>query len=614
MYQQFNPTEYTPHGWLREQLRIQANGQAGNLDKIWPDVRDSGWIGGTREGWERAPYWLDGFIPLAYLLDEADMIARADRYVNAILDRQQPSGWICPCPEDKCETYDIWVIYLIGKVLALYYEFTGSERAKDGLYRAMANFHGLLSSGKISLAPVPHRSRWGETRWFEAFISLQFLYDEYHEEWILDLAKTLRRQGTHWPDLTELWKRPLNHWCYETHIVNIAMMLKYEAVSSQLLGEEYEGQADALWKILEQYNGTAVGCFTGDECLSGLANNQGTELCSIVDLMYSCELLYAATGNDIWAARLEKLAFNALPATISDDMWTHQYDQSVNQIACVRFPGKSFFRTNGPDAHLFGLEPHYGCCTANHGQGWPKLAMNVFLRDGDAILCALMLPAELNTKIGDAQVCVKNETEYPFRLSCRFTVETDRAVHFPLKIRIPQWAKGVRVNGESVEKQVFLEFDRTWTGSTEILVELIDTPRFVSRPHGLRCVEYGPLVFALPIEHESKMYEYEKNGVERKFPYCDYELYPKSEWRYGFCSQELTVCENEGDEIPFSSTHPRITIKTRCVPVDWDYADGYDTVAEKCPSSTQAVGEPEEKELYPYGCTRLRITESVYVK
>ena len=35
------------------------------------------------------PYWLDGFIPLAYLLEDEGMIRRAQRYVDDILT---PSG------------------------------------------------------------------------------------------------------------------------------------------------------------------------------------------------------------------------------------------------------------------------------------------------------------------------------------------------------------------------------------------------------------------------------------------------------------------------------------------------------------------------------------------
>src|SRR5690349_12111462 len=51
-----------PQGWLLEQLRLQGGGLSGHLDEFWPDVKDSGWKGGKAEGWERAPYWLDGFI------------------------------------------------------------------------------------------------------------------------------------------------------------------------------------------------------------------------------------------------------------------------------------------------------------------------------------------------------------------------------------------------------------------------------------------------------------------------------------------------------------------------------------------------------------------------
>lgn len=59
VYTPFTAEEIMPCGWL-QQLRIQAEGLSGNLHKVWPDIRDSKWIGGTREGWERVPYWLDG--------------------------------------------------------------------------------------------------------------------------------------------------------------------------------------------------------------------------------------------------------------------------------------------------------------------------------------------------------------------------------------------------------------------------------------------------------------------------------------------------------------------------------------------------------------------------
>ena len=86
-------------GWLLRQLEIQAEGLSGHLDLVWPDIRESKWIGGDKEGWERVPYWLDGFIPLAYLLDDEDLKKRAKRYIDAILaarrktDGSAPVSW-----------------------------------------------------------------------------------------------------------------------------------------------------------------------------------------------------------------------------------------------------------------------------------------------------------------------------------------------------------------------------------------------------------------------------------------------------------------------------------------------------------------------------------------
>lgn len=289
---------------------------------------------GSREGWERVPYWLDGFIPLAYLLEDRDMIARAGRYVDAILRAQRPDGWICPCKDEERSGYDPWAILLISKVLTVCYDCSKDVRIPEVLYRLLRNAYELLQSGEIRLF------NWGKFRYFEGLIAVRFLYARCGEDWLLRLAALLKAQGTDYGSLTGLWKTPLNRWRFETHIVNIAMMLKAEALECTLTGAPYTDQAEALHKILERYNGTPVGLFTGDECLSGLSPIQGTELCAVVEQMYAYEWLYACTGEDKWAERLELLAFNALPAACSDDMWAHQYVQMSNQIACEIFPGK----------------------------------------------------------------------------------------------------------------------------------------------------------------------------------------------------------------------------------------------------------------------------------
>ena len=119
-----------PKGWLEKQLRIQAEGLSGHLHEFWPDIADSQWIGGAADSWERVPYWLDGYIPLAYLLQDKKMIDTVLFYVNRIIENQHADGFICPPSIKERGRYDVWSVFLILKVLAQFFEWTGDKRAE----------------------------------------------------------------------------------------------------------------------------------------------------------------------------------------------------------------------------------------------------------------------------------------------------------------------------------------------------------------------------------------------------------------------------------------------------------------------------------------------------
>ena len=597
----YTTNEIKPTGWLKNQLKIQAEGLCGNLDKIWPDIKDSAYIGGTREGFERVPYWLDGFIPLAFLLDDEDMKKRAKKYIYAIMSFQKEDGWICPCEDEKRAEYDSWAVQLISKVFTLYYQCTKDEKVLKSLYKALKNYYELLNNGRISL------HTWGKFRFFETFIAIDFLYEIYKEEWLTSLAKILKEQGVNYNSLTNRWKTPLNEWHLETHNVNLAMMLKEEALTANVLKQEYKDNAEKLYEILSKYNGTSVEIFTGDECLSGLGANRGTELCAVVEQMFSYEQLFSFTGDNKWLERLEVIAFNALPATISEDMWTHQYLQMQNQIECSKFSKKSHFRTNGPEAHLYGLEPHFGCCTANFGQGFPKLALASFMHNENQVISAIPIPTTLKTN----DFSIELKTEYPFKN--RFTYKVKSKKDFSFIIRVPSFAKKARLNGKRVKKgDIKIEIK---ANSNQIIeLEFTTVARLEKRPNKLNVLKCGSLVFALPIEYSTKMYEYEKDGVERKFPYCDYELFPKSKWQYAFCSKRFNLKENKVSKTPFSSKKPAITIQAYAKEIDWGYADGYTNVCNVAPKSLKPKSKKQKITLYPYGSTKLRMTELPLIK
>ncbi len=596
----YTSKELKPRGWIRRQLEIQAAGLSGNLHKIWPDVRDSAWIGGNREGWERVPYWLDGFIPLAYLLENDELIAAAKEYIDAIISAREDDGWICPCKKEKRAHYDTWAVQLISKTLKVYYDCSGDERIPQVIYSILRNYYELLKSGEIRLFG------WAAYRWFETFIALNFLYERYGEDWIKDLAVILKKQGYDYSAAVESWKKPRHLWLRKTHIVNLVMMLKSEAVSHSLLGEKYTDLAEKFRTVLDRYNGTAFEGFTGDEVLSGIDPSRGTELCSVVEQMYSYEELFAHTGDNKWAERLEVIAFNALPATLSEDMWVHQYVQMVNQIACERTGVPAPFSTNGPEAHLFGLQPNFGCCTANFSQGWPKLALSAFMHSESRIINSVFLPSELKTR----GITVTLDTDYPFENKMRYTVESER--EFDFVIRIPSFAQNLRVNGE--EKETADIEMKIPAGHTVIDVSFEAEPYLAERPAGLRVLRAGSLLFSVPIGYKKKMHEYTRFGVERRFPYCDYQLIPQTPWNYAFSGEEFVIERAGAGAVPFSAENPPVRIRAKMQKIDWGYKFPYKTVCRKTPKSREPLSEPEEIILCPYGSAKLRMTEMPLLK
>lgn len=601
----FTAKEIKPRGWMRRRLELQAAGLAGNLDKVWPDVADSQWIGGSRDSWERVPYWLDGFIPLAFLLDDDDLKARAKKYIDAILARQEADGWLCPCERDQRAKYDTWALELISKVLILWYDCSGDERIPDVLYRAMkcfdrhTNRHLLLE--------------WGSARWFEALFALYRLYEWYGEEWILTLADKLGAVGTDWKKVFTRWQyeKPRygekESWGLLHHVVNNAMALKSDALYSRITGEDPTALFNTMWETLCAAHGQPFGTFSGDECLAGTSPIAGTELCSVVEAMFSFETILSITGDPAFADKAEFVGFNALPATISPDMWSHQYDQMANQISCRILPREHIhFTTNHCDSALFGLEPNFGCCTSNMGQGFPKLCLSSFFQKGDGIASAVLVPSELHTKLEDAEVTVTLDTDYPFRGTLNYTVTVSRPISFPLYIRIPGFAKSARVDGQNAAPGTFFEVCREWSGTTAVQAELFFDTELKDGFDGMKSVVRGPLLYALNIDAEWHPLEYVKDGVTRKFPYCDFELLPTSEWQYALAGREFTPVELPPDNAyRFSPEGAPIALEADLVRIDWGEAYG---VAFASPRDRTPLGTPVKMRLIPYGCTNLRLS------
>ncbi len=223
-----------PAGWLKDQLRIQAGGQSGHLDEFWPDIKDSSWIGGKAEGWERVPYWLDGVVPLAYLLDDETLKGKVKRYIDTILDHQQPDGWLGPIGDtQKHKPYDVWPLFPLFKALTQYQEATGDPRVIPALWKCAKKIDEVISKEPLY--------SWAQVRAADFAVSLYWLHDRTHEAWLLDLARKAFAQSHDWtktydPDNYPFKEKTTKGHSLIDHGVNTGMALKYGAVRWRLTG------------------------------------------------------------------------------------------------------------------------------------------------------------------------------------------------------------------------------------------------------------------------------------------------------------------------------------------------------------------------------------------
>lgn len=609
-----------PKGWLARQLRIQADGLSGHLDETWADVgSESGWLGGKGESWERGPYWLDGLIPLAYALDDATLKAKAQRFMDWTLDHTASDGMLGP-PSNN----DWWPRVVMLKALTQYFECTGDPRVIPVMSRYL----------RYQLATLPARPLrdWSKFRWQDELLSVIWLYNRTGDAYLIDLAHLLHKQGYNWvaefedfpykqritAEFIKLEEgKGLEDLALATHGVNNGQGVKTGPVWSLISGST--GDRDAVLKMiaeLHRYHGLPNGMFSCDEHLSGLNPSQGSELCTVVEYMFSLEQALAITGHAELGDRLEQLAFNALPGTITDDMWAHQYNQEPNQIECSLHSKP--WTTDGPESNLYGLEPNFGCCTANFNQGWPKFLNTLFMLSGDqtsdasdGLVAVAYAPCETCTLVRGRQVHITEETDYPFRNTVRLTINPDAALRFPLQLRIPGWTEGasISVNGKqqsSSKPGSFARIDREWHAGDRVEIIFPMAPRVIEGFNKSVAIERGPLVFSLGVgESWVKLRD---RGLT-----ADWQVFPTEAWNYALAvdplnaAKAIAVTESDVGQVPFSRRHPAVELHVKARRLDaWRAVDG---VAEAVPQSPiKSEHATETVSLIPYAAAKLRIT------
>jgi Beta-L-arabinofuranosidase, GH127 len=600
-----------PTGWLLEQLRLQGDGQTGHLEEIWADVGpNSAWLGGTGEAWERGPYYLDGLLPLAHVLDDAKLLEKANRWIEAIFSSQREDGFFGPASNN-----DWWPRMVVLKVLTQHFDATQDARVIPFMRRYFEH----------QLEHLPDRplEGWGAARGAENILPVLWLFNQTHDSRLLELVDLILAQTIDWASyLTKnLARGTVREFSHFTHVVNVAMSLKLPALRFQRDGDprHLETIHESL-ENLDALHGMVNGMFSGDEWLAGLGPERGVETCAVVEMMFSLEQLVRSFGESEFGDRLEQIAFNALPAAMGPDMRTHQYHQQINQVLCTIADRDWTMST--ADANTFGLEPHFGCCTANLHQGWPKFVRALWMGTPSGGLAAIAYaPCRLSHTVAGVPVTLETFTDYPFKEHLEIVLTPERPVQFEVLLRAPAWcdAPEVRLNGQILEVEHmstgFLRLEREWTAGDRIALVLPMQVRAHQRPRDAMALTLGPLTLAFaPGEVWERIPGSEGLG--------DFEVRFRRSWSYALALEPARANECRVERLSVPS--PPFSHKTGSAPIGVEHValrvhvsaellNSWKLEQHSAAPPPQGLTGPLRAEhqipLVPYGCARIRIAE-----
>jgi len=645
LYQELPLGAIQPQGWLKHQLQIMAKGTSGHLDEVYAKVgNDNGWLGGAGDAWEETPYWLDGAVPLAWLLKDVTLQKKVKKYIDWTIEHQRPSGYfggttkferdndtLVTVKNVKEAGEDWWPKMVMLKVMRQYYLATGDQR----VILFMTNYFQFQLQA-LKEAPLSRWTEWAVSRGTDNAMMAQWLYQQTRDESLLELASLIESQSFNWSEWLSnrdwvIWAAAhQNHdnWMHR-HGVNVAMGIKSPAINYQRTGDEkYLKSLKTGFSDLMTLHGLPNGVFSADEDLHGNNPVQGTELCAIVEAMYSLEEAAAITGDAAYLDALERMAFNALPSQTTDDYNNKQYFQVANQVQI----SKGVFNFSLPFeremTNVLGMRSGYTCCLANMHQGWPKFAEHLWYRNSKGGLAALVFsPCSVKSTVGsnNAEIEIIESTTYPFDDRIQFDLKMKDPVEFPLELRIPGWCKepSVKINGKKVPVEnsgQIVSINRKWSNGDQVVLNFPMEVFTSNWGCNSTAIERGPLVYALKVKER-----WEKGKDEKEGDY--FSVFPESDWNFGLVQdavnnpkEKIKVAEigGAGSDFIWNLAHAPIEIFVpgKQIP-GWKAVDG---VAFQPITARDGVykGKVSDKTtqltLVPIGCTKVRIVAFPVVK
>ena len=626
------PGAVLPEGWLRSYLEKQGAQLGSKLPGISIPFTKAYWDGEeTAESWwpwEQKAYWLDGATRLAVVLQDQQLMAQVRTSIDYTLSHATEEGYLGPkfFAEPKGD-FHRWPHALL---------FRGLSALSDAQFEQPAESQPIPAAiGKHYLSD---KASYGTpTRNVINIESMLWCYERTGDPRLLALAESSWQEfmkGAADPEHGNLSELEVYADApVECHGVTYAEVSKQPAVLYLHTGkQDYLRFAVAAQRRIFDHHMLVDGVPSTSESYRTTTSLDSHETCDISDHTWAWGFLLMATGDAVWADRVERACFNAGAGAIKNDWKALQYFSCPNQFLATL---NSDHNALEPGGFLMAYQPNPGkegaCCAGNVHRLFPNYVIRMWMKTHDGGLAAVLYgPSKVKAAVGQDNQLVEIEqiTQYPFDEQIHFKIHCDHAVSFPLSLRIPGWCDAPRlsVNGAALAvartELGFTTLDRAFHPGDEVTLTLPMKLALTRWPRNGIAIERGPLVYSLPIEGKWT------SRVEPKYTTAEYpswELNPVSEWNYGIALKEerlehqievrkSPVIESaDGGWDPWENPPIALRLAARKIE-NWELNANPENTSQKFTpplpelSAVKVSETVEHVSLVPYGSTHLRLT------
>ena len=625
-------------GFLKEQLLRGKDGMAGHLYElepaiiadpyvkkskvsVWTDENQSGWAGEIS-----ANYW-NGYIQHAFVLNDAEMIERATKWVDEMIQNQKEDGYLGTYYEENANVYDdfnAWATTCAMRALLNFYDVTGRKDVLGAVHRCLLWFCETWAGDR--------KTTYAGEYLIEVMV---FCYCHTKDVRLMEFAEDYA-EFLCTKDLYPNSYRSFLEDDYEyttLHTVAAGMCARLPVLLYAVTGKEKYIKASEKFieKLREKSVHLSGGPVSIAEFLGPVSMTAESEYCNFTHFHTTYAYLSYVTGKGRYGDYAEEIFYNAAQGARKKDEKAIAYLTSPNQAYATDTSS-----TTGANSHDQVYAPcvPVACCPANAVALIPEFIRDMMFFDANEnIYVSVYGPCHLQYQGKDIEV----KTRYPFRNKVTININSEGG--YGLFLRIPQWALGyqVTVNGEALETAVdengYVKVGRLWKQGDVVEIVFKASPRVLrvddtdaSKKYPI-AIKYGALLFSYhiperwePIPGEpvtplpegwswfnvKPVYPSQVGGDEHD---CFGSNRRRISWNIAL-DEELKAEDirvEELEEEGYVWEHPMIRLHTECYKAPYLYPP-YPIKTLEPAKDKHKVTEKLPLILEPYGCTNLRIS------